>query len=122
MIRKALQRILSSDNFDVSPFGCAEDFLESGCTDHFTCLLLDLQLTGLSGLELYTVLVTEKRVLPVVFLSANPDALRVAQAAAGPHCKSLLKPFTAEHLFIAMRHTIGADARAKKVVRRHHQA
>jgi FixJ family two-component response regulator len=117
MIRRALQRILKIHDFEVSPFASAEDFLDSGCSAHFACLLLDLQLRGLSGVELYTVLANEDRVLPVVFISASPDALRAAEAAAGPQSNALLKPFTAEHLFKAIRKSISSDARAKAIVR-----
>ena len=107
-VRRALQRILGSMDYAVSPFGSAEDFLASHPHGQYGCLLLDLQLCGLSGLELYARLEQQDSVLPVIFISASPDALRSAEAAAGPESLGLLKPLDAEDLRAALDQKLGA--------------
>ena len=108
-VRRALQRILSTMDYAVSPFGSAEDFLADGQIGQFRCLLLDIQLRGLSGLELYAQLAAEKRLIPIIFISASADGLRAARAAAGPETEVMLKPLDAENLKAAIDRSIGSN-------------
>lgn len=106
-VRRALQRILSTMDYAVSPFASAEEFLAAEQVGQFRCLLLDIQLRGLSGLELYAQLTAEHRLIPVVFISASADGLRAARAAAGEDSEVMLKPLDAESLKAAIDRSIG---------------
>lgn len=97
-VRRAVKRVLDTMDFYVSPFESAEDFLACMAQKNFHCLLLDLQLRGLSGLDLYQRLQAEERTIPVIFISASPDALRTVKATAGGDSEVLLKPLDAEIL------------------------
>ena len=97
-VRRAVKRVLDTMDFTVSPFASAEDFLAFVPQENFHCLLIDIQLRGLSGLDLYLQLVAEDRVAPVVFISASPDAVRSVRSTAGPDSEILLKPLDAELL------------------------
>ena len=110
LVRRALQRILDTMDYKVEPFGSAEDFLASEARDGYGCLVLDIQLTGLSGLDLYAQLAAEGREIPIVFISASRDAVKSVEAAAGPDSLVLLKPLDAEHLRDAINKKMSAAA------------
>ena len=107
LVRRALQRILVAMNYPVAPFDSAEEFLASKDTHRFSCLLLDVQMPGLSGIDLYTRLAAENRTPPVIFISANPDVAHAVARAAGPAIL-LLKPLDAESLREAINEAISA--------------
>ena len=79
--RKAIRRLLSLWGFRVDSFASAEAFLQQPARAH--CLVLDLHLGGMSGLELQARLVDEGRQVPIVFVTATEDPVirRIALAA-----------------------------------------
>lgn len=95
-------------DYEVEPFGSAEDFLASGGRDGYGCLVLDVQMAGLSGLDLYAQLAAEGQEIPIVFISASRDAVKSVEATAGPDSLVLLKPLDADHLRDAINKKMSA--------------
>ena len=71
--RKSVQRLLSAVGYRVAEYESATQFLETGDVEAPGCILLDLRMPGLSGLQLQQRLAETKRALPIVFLSGHGD-------------------------------------------------
>ena len=97
-IRKALKRLFTSVGFDVEAFASAEEFLSSRSLPDSACLILDLRMPGMSGLELQSVLTSCDRRIPVIFLTAHNDEHARDQALRGGAISFLCKPFSEETL------------------------
>ena len=97
-MRTGISRLLSVSGYQTEIFASAEEFLVGVAKSHATCLLLDIHLGGLSGIELRRQLSASGSRLPVIFMTAIDDeALHRDALAAG--CVALLrKPFTARVL------------------------
>jgi two-component system response regulator AtoC len=101
-IRKATKRLLQSVGLVVEDFTSAEDFLSSGHPQDSACLILDVQLPGISGLELQSLLQASDFRLPIVFITAHGDAHIRIKALEGGAIDFLQKPFTEKALFKAI--------------------
>jgi FixJ family two-component response regulator len=77
---RALGRLLRGAGFDPSGFESAESFLAASARPSFACLLVDIQLTGMSGLELQRQLQTEGSHVPLIFITAHDDPAYRAEA------------------------------------------
>jgi FixJ family two-component response regulator len=114
-MRAALARVLSVAGFDVHHFASAEAFQDAvGAVPppHAVCLVLDLRLPGISGLELMHWMKARSFGLPVVMMTAFDNATTHEQARqAGAAC-CLLKPFAGQALLAAVRGAVEAGARA----------
>src|SRR5271165_3672097 len=99
---RAMQNLLDAHGFAATVFASAEEFLDCGIASQFDCLLLDLQLGGMSGIELRHRLNASSSSLPVVFMTAlDDDAMRREALKAG--CIACLrKPFPARQLIDAI--------------------
>ena len=73
-IRRALQRLLRAAGLDVKAFSSAKEFLESGNLGERACLVLDIQMRGLTGLDLQEELASKGIRMPVIAVSALDDA------------------------------------------------
>jgi FixJ family two-component response regulator len=94
-VREAMSSYLRSRGYPVAAFACAEDFLESDDLDHTTCVVIDIQLPGLSGIDLQLRLRGTGRTVPVIFITAVADEdVRIRAMAAGG-VAFLRKPFEA---------------------------
>ena len=92
-VRRAARRLIKSYGFPVENFASADDFLASGRLSETACLVLDVQMPGLNGLELQSRLVAEGHQVPIIFITAFSDENARAQALkAGALCY-LVKPF-----------------------------
>ena len=102
-VRESLAEFMESVGYEVALFSSAEEFLESTrrC-DELRCIILDVRLPGMSGLELFSQL-TVSRSLPTIFITAHADAA-VASCATKPGVVSVLyKPFQPAALLKAVR-------------------
>jgi FixJ family two-component response regulator len=101
-----LSRLLQSAGFGVTAFASAQAFLESGSCSKPGCLVLDVQMPGLSGVELQQILVEKKSALPIVFLSGHSELAVGVRAMKLGAVDFLTKPFDAEVLLEAVRLSI----------------
>jgi FixJ family two-component response regulator len=101
-VRKALKRLFKSVGLRVEAFASAEDFLNFANPSAAACLVLDLRLPGMSGLELQAKLLAANYRIPVVFISAHGDEKARAQALAAGAIDFLQKPFSEKALFEAI--------------------
>ncbi|MGA2718813.1 MAG: response regulator [Candidatus Acidiferrales bacterium] len=86
-LREALSSVMKAGGFLTSTFGSAEEFLDSGNQNDTACLILDVRLPGISGIELQRRLQDAKSRIPVIFVTAHGDAslrdLLIKAGAAG---------------------------------------
>ena len=102
-IRAATARLLRSCDFKVDAFPTAESFLKSGRLHHTSCLVLDLSLPGMSGLELQTYLSELGHRIPIIFITGSRDGNKIAQAMNAGAIAYLHKPFSDQALLNAVR-------------------
>jgi len=98
LVREATANLVRSHGFATANFTSAEDFLESDAVDDTTCLILDVQLPGLSGIELQKRLRAKGKKMPVIFITAFPEERVRASALAAGAVALLDKPYDADFL------------------------
>jgi FixJ family two-component response regulator len=101
--RVAVQRLLKSAGLAVQSFGSAEAFLNSGQQHETGCLISDIRMPGMSGLELQSKLNSNHCPIPTIFITAHGDEKMRLQAMRGGAVKFLAKPFDGETLLEAVR-------------------
>jgi FixJ family two-component response regulator len=112
-IRRGLQRLLGSAGYPAEMFASAEDYLARQTFRGAICLVLDLQLPGLNGLELQEALERRAAGEQIVFITGHSDVLSCREAMKHGAVDFLLKPFDDEELFAAVRRALerGAEDR-----------
>jgi FixJ family two-component response regulator len=115
-MRKALARLLRAEGYEVRLFGCANDFLACCRADEINCLLLDVSMPGLNGLELQRRLVRCGATIPIVFLTGHGDIPMTVNAVKAGAIDFLTKPVDEAALLGAVRRAL-ADAAARKSFR-----
>ena len=101
-IRTAIRRLIQSAGLVVEEFSSAEEFLLSGRSQNSACLILDLQLQGMSGLDLQKQLLISNPRLPIIFMSATADEISTEQALRSGAIEFLEKPINEQALFAAI--------------------
>jgi FixJ family two-component response regulator len=101
-VRKAARRLIKSYGFAVETFASAEDFLASGRLSETACLVLDVQMPGLNGLELQSRLIGEGHQVPIIFITAFSNENARAQALGAGALSYLVKPFEEADLLNAI--------------------
>ena len=101
-VRKALRRLLCATGLAVETFATGEEFLQSAGRPAPACLILDVHLPGLSGLELQARLTAEGRRIPVVFITAYPEEPARDAALRAGAVAFLAKPFEERSLLDAV--------------------
>ena len=100
-VRRSLDRLIRSAGFKTECFGSAEEFLESA-DDFLGCMILDVKLPGMNGLELQRCLADEDRKIPIIFVSAHNVRASKSQALKAGATAFLNKPFDDETLLDAV--------------------
>lgn len=113
-VRTSLARMLRADGWRVDTFESAEDFLAGHEAGQPACLVLDLSLPGLDGLELQQRLAADDRMLPIVFLSGHGDIPMTVRAIKAGATDFLTKPVSAEDLLAAVRKAIAEGESARQ--------
>ena len=103
---RMLGRVLKASGFDVEIFHSAEDFLASDRFVEATCLVFDVDLPGMSGIELQSRLRADGIETPVLFISGQATEQTKKQALGAGAIAFLTKPFSVESLLEALR-TVG---------------
>jgi FixJ family two-component response regulator len=101
--RAALQRLLKSAGCSVRSFASAEEFLDSGQHHETGCLIADIRMPGMSGLDLQAKLNAERCPIPIIFITAHGDETLRLQAVRGGAVQFLTKPFDGTILLESVR-------------------
>lgn len=97
-MRDATSALVRSLGFTVATFASAEDFLESSRVDDTACLITDVQMPGLSGVELQSRLIAQGRNMPIIGVTAFPEESVRSQMLEAGAVGFLSKPFNDECL------------------------
>jgi FixJ family two-component response regulator len=106
--RLAIQRLLKSAGFSAQTFACAEDFLDSGWQRETGCLIADIRIPGMAGLDLQAKLNADHCPIPIIFITAHGDEQMRLQAMRGGAVKFLAKPFDAAILLEGVKAALGS--------------
>jgi FixJ family two-component response regulator len=102
-VRNAISRLLRAAGFVVAAFASAEDFLAQYDPSVWGCLMLDLAMPAVSGLELQNILAEKGSLLPIIFLTAYGDIPKSVHAMKRGASDFLTKPVNDEDLLAAVR-------------------
>src|SRR5262249_22571052 len=102
-VRKALQGLMKAAGLSAQAFASAEEFLDSGQQDHTVCLITDIRMPGMSGLDLMAKLNAEHRRIPTILITAHGDTNMRMQALRKGAVEFLAKPFNDDLLLEHVR-------------------
>ncbi|MGA9415423.1 MAG: response regulator [Terriglobales bacterium] len=108
-VRRAIQRVVQSVGLQVELFGSAQEFLRSKRPDITSCLVLDIRLGRVSGLELQRQLADANIHIPIIFITAHGDIPMSVQAMKAGAVEFLLKPFRDQDLLDAIQQALDQD-------------
>ncbi len=111
-MRSAVGRLLRSDNRAVETYASANEFLEHELPSGPACIVLDLQIPGISGLALQRLLLQRRETLPIVFISGDADVHASVQAMKEGAVDFLTKPFDQDELLGAVGVALNRAAEA----------
>src|SRR5580700_2041560 len=92
-VQTALQDLIESAGLSTVCFGSAEEFLNSGTQGQAGCLIADIRMPGMSGIELQAKLKSDRCRIPIIFITAHGDAKMRIQAMRDGAVEFLTKPF-----------------------------
>ena len=107
-VRESLRRLIRSVGFAVQAFSSAEQFLNSEQFRETRCLILDVKLPGMDGLELQHQLIANWCEIPVIFITAHGDKAARVRALRNGALEYLFKPFSEEALIDAIHMSLTA--------------
>jgi FixJ family two-component response regulator len=116
-VRRAIKRLVESVGLHVELFGSAMEFINSSRPDGASCLVLDIRLPGISGLDFQRELVQAKNEIPMIFITAHGDIPMTVRAMKAGAVEFLTKPFRDQDLLDAIQVGLERDR-----VRRQRQA
>jgi FixJ family two-component response regulator len=112
-IRKSLSRLLRSADYSVETFPSAEEFLRREHFDGVGCILLDVKMPGLSGMDLQEELSKADYHMPIIFITGHGNIPLSVQAMKKGAVDFLTKPFNDKELLQAIKKAIEKDAHAR---------
>jgi len=102
-VRRSTRLLVESFGFRAAAFESAEGFLKSGDVHDNSCLILDIQMPGMDGLQLQSHLAAERCGIPIIFITAYDDKESRKRAMQAGAVGFLGKPFSDEQLFQTIR-------------------
>ena len=111
--RRSLELLIESARLSVQTFSSAEEFLRSERPDVPSCLVLDVRLPHLSGLDLQRELAKTDVPIPIIFITGHGDIPMTVQAMKGGATEFLTKPFREQDLLDAIQRAINSDRSAR---------
>jgi FixJ family two-component response regulator len=111
--RRSLELLIESARLRVQTFSSAEEFLRAERPDVPSCLVLDVRLPHLSGLDLQRELAKADVSIPIIFITAHGDIPMTVQAMKGGATEFLTKPFREQDLLDAIQRAINSDRSAR---------
>ncbi len=114
LVRRAVGRLLRAEGFQVAAFGSSREFLAAHDPAAPGCLVLDMAMPGLNGLELQQILAGGGSALPIIFLTGRADVPMCAQAMKRGAADFLTKPVNGADLLAAVRRALEHDHHARQ--------
>src|SRR5690349_4006646 len=111
-VRESLELLLASEGWQPAMFASAQEFLDSPRAIVPSCLLLDISLPGLNGLELQKRVAVERTDMPIIFITGHGDVPITVQAMKAGAVEFLTKPFSNDVLLGAVRQALGRSQTA----------
>jgi FixJ family two-component response regulator len=108
-VRAAMQRLLRTVGLHAEAFASAKDFLERHLPQGPSCLILDIRLPGMSGLDVQKRLVETGTKIPVIFITAHADVPLAVTAMKSGAVEFLTKPFRGQDLVDAVQQALARD-------------
>jgi FixJ family two-component response regulator len=106
-IREATKGLVRSLGYEAATFSSAEEFLQSDSVDSTSCLIADVQMPGLSGIDLQRWLIARGTRMPTIFITAYPEESSRARAMKAGAAGFLAKPFSEESLVRCLDSALG---------------
>jgi len=113
-VRSAMQRLLKSVGLDAEVFAAPRDFLRRKRPDVSSCLILDVRLPEISGLEVQRKLIDAGVKIPIIFITAHADIPMSVKAMKSGAVEFLTKPFRDQDLLDAIQQALEQDRRARE--------
>src|SRR6202790_4022529 len=113
-IRRAIKRLVESVGLPVEGFGSAQEFLRSQRPDAPSCLVLDVKLRGISGLDFQRELREANIHIPIIFINAHGDIPMTVRAMKAGAVEFLTKPFRDQDLLDAVHLALERDRRRRQ--------
>src|SRR5215472_9226611 len=114
LVRDSVADLLDSAGFPAQTFGSATEFMRAKRPDIAACLILDIELPDLSGLDLQTELATSGVEVPIIFLTGRGDIPKSVRAMKAGAVEFLTKPFRAQELLEAVKQALVRDDESRK--------
>jgi FixJ family two-component response regulator len=108
-VRRAIKRLVESVGLRAELFGSAQEFLHSERPDAASCLVLDIRLPGISGLDFQRELAETSVHIPIIFITAHGDIPMTVRAMKAGAVEFLTKPFHDQDLLDAIQQGLGRD-------------
>jgi len=105
-VRRSTRRLLHSAGLRAEAFASAEEFLMSGRAEETACLVLDLRMPGMNGLQLQRRLAEDSNPVPIVFVTAHSSPEEERQALQAGAIQFLQKPISKDVLLLAIRNAL----------------
>lgn len=118
-IRFAMQALMESVNLRQEIFASADEFLEKESQCRAGCLVLDIRMPGLGGLELQEELIARGSTLPVIFITGHGDVPMAVEAMQKGAVDFILKPFRDQELLDRIRDALQTDKRRRTELKQH---
>lgn len=106
-VREALTSLVRSLGFIAMAFECAEDLLKSRRRRNVSCVIADMQMPGITGIELHDRLVASGEPIPTILITAFPDERSRERALRSGVIGYLTKPFSEDELLACIRSSLG---------------
>jgi FixJ family two-component response regulator len=108
-VREAIQNLLESVGLTAQTFASTHEFSRADLGEEPSCLILDVRLPGVSGLEFQAALKKQGVAIPIIFITAHGDVPMTSRAMKAGAIEFLMKPFQKEELLAAVRHGLEQD-------------
>ena len=112
--RRGLSRLVRAAGMSVEAYGSAQEFLERKHYDGYGCILLDIKMPGMNGLELQEEMVKADYSMPIIFVSGHADVPMTARAMRKGAVDFLTKPVDRDHLLEVINESLARDRENRK--------
>jgi FixJ family two-component response regulator len=113
-VRGAMQRVLKTVGLQAETFATANDFLQRNLPKGPSCLILDIRLPGMSGLDVQQKLIAAGARIPIIFITAHADVPLAVKAMKSGAVEFLTKPFRNQDLVDAVQQALARDEAASQ--------